>query len=104
MDEKRKDCRQSLKYPARIDLGEGSPHLPCILTDVSASGARILIETPDKIPERFELLLAPEHGTSRHCKVMWRGESQLGLAFIKPPVVKPGPRPGVGIRTVIRDF
>jgi hypothetical protein len=98
MDEKRKDYRQSLKYPAKIDVGDGTPHLPCILTDVSASGARVIVEAPDKIPERFMLLLAAEHRTSRRCKVMWRDENQLGLAFLKGPVVKPGPRPGIGFR------
>ena len=96
--EKRKDHRQSLKYPAKVDLGDGTALIPCILTDVSASGARVLVEIVDKIPDRFTLLLAAEHGTSRHCKVMWRGENQLGLAFIKPPAVKSGPRPGIAFR------
>ncbi len=102
--EKRKDHRQSLKYPAKIDMGDGTPHLPCILTDVSGSGARVIVEAPDKIPERFTLLLAAEHGTLRRCKVMWREENQLGLAFIKPPAVKSGPRPGVAFRQPVRDL
>jgi PilZ domain len=90
--EKRKDHRQPLKYPAKIDLGDDSPHIQCLLTDVSASGARVIVESPDKIPERFTLLLAAEHGTQRRCKVKWREENQLGLVFIKPPVEKSGPR------------
>ena len=91
--DKRKDHRQSLKYPAKIDLGDGKPPIPCILTDVSVSGARVIVESAGTIPEHFSLLLAAEHGTHRRCKVMWREEDQLGLAFVKFPVVKPGPRP-----------
>ena len=102
--EKRRDHRQSLKYTAKIDMGDGTPHLPCILTDVSGSGARVIVEAPDKVPERFTLLLAAEHGTLRRCKVMWREENQLGLAFIKLPVAKPGPRPGAAIRPTARDL
>lgn len=92
--EKRRDHRQTLKYPAKIDLGDSSPPLPCLLSDVSASGARVMVENPDKIPDRFNLLLAADHGSHRRCKVMWRNENQLGLAFIKPPAPKPNARPG----------
>ena len=98
--EKRKHHRQSLKYPAKIDIGGGT-HVPCILADISASGARVIVDAPDKIPERFTLLLAAEHGTQRRCKVMWREKNQLGLAFIKLPVA---PRPGAGVRQPLRSF
>lgn len=88
--EKRKDHRQSLKYPAKIDLGDSSPHIPCLLADVSASGARIILEsTTNHIPDQFQLLLAAEHGALRRCKVVWREENQIGLAFLKFPAAKP---------------
>ncbi len=61
----------------------------------------MIVEAPDKIPERFTLLLAAEHGTQRRCKVMWREKNQLGLAFIKPPVA---PRPGASDRQPLRSF
>ena len=91
--EKRKDHRQLLKYPAKIEIGDGTPPRPCVLTDVSASGARVIVDAPDQIPDCFSLLLAAEHGTQRRCKVVWREANQLGLEFMKFPVVKPGPRP-----------
>ncbi len=97
--EKRKHHRQSLKYPAKIDIGGGT-RVPCILADISASGARVIVDATDKIPERFTLLLA-EQGTQRRCKVMWRKKNQLGLSFIKLPVA---PRPGAGVRQPVRGF
>lgn len=98
--EKRKDHRQPLRYPARIDLGDGVPHLPCELMDVSASGARIIVEAQDKkLPDRFVLLLAPEHGTMRRCKVIWREENTLGIEFLKAPAApKPRFRPRIPAR------
>ena len=96
--EKRKDHRQSLKYPAKIDLGDGTPHLPYILTDVSVSGARVIVENAEKIPERFLLLLAPEHGTLRRCKVVWREDNELGLEFMKAAAVNPAFRPRAALR------
>lgn len=97
--EKRKDHRQPLKYPAKIDLGDGAPHLPCELMDVSVSGARIIVEDQSKLPDRFILLLAAEHGTMRRCKVIWREDNSLGLEFVKAPVApKPRFRPRISIR------
>ncbi len=86
--EKRKDHRQTLKYPAKLDLGDGTPFISCILTDVSASGARVAVEFPDKIPDTFSLLLAPEHQALRRCKVMWREDNQIGVEFLKAPAAK----------------
>lgn len=81
--EKRRSQRQSLKYPARIDIGDGSPPRSCLLTDVSVSGARVVVEGADELPDQFALLIAPEHGTLRRCKVAWRDGNQLGLQFLK---------------------
>jgi hypothetical protein len=97
--EKRKDHRQSLRYPAKIDLGDGTPPVPCELADVSVSGARVVVEDPARVPDQFVLLLAPEHGTIRRCKVIWREDNRLGLQFLKTPVVpKPKFRPRIDIR------
>jgi hypothetical protein len=81
--EKRKDHRQSLKYPAKIDLGDGNPPIPCLLMDVSESGAKIVIEADSDIPERFTLLLAGAGGRRRRCRVVWQEGKQFGAVFIK---------------------
>jgi len=92
--EKRRSHRQLLKYPAKIDTGDGTPPRHCVLTDISVTGARVIVQTPDQIPDRFTLVLAAEHGTRRRCTVVWREANQLGLEFIKIPAVKSGPRRG----------
>ena len=96
--EKRRDHRQILKYPAKIDLGDGSPLLPCILADISVSGAKVMVEGASKLPERFSLLLTAKHDSVRRCKVMWREDNLLGLQFMKFPAVKAAPRPGMSFK------
>ncbi len=86
--EKRKDHRQALKYPARIDLDDGNPPVPCLLMDVSQSGARVIIEGHD-LPETFTLLLAGASGTQRRCKVIWRDGNNFGARFLKTTAAKP---------------
>src|SRR5262245_20058238 len=94
--EKRKDHRQSLKYPAALDLGDGNPPIPCLLMDVSESGAKVVVEGRDELPANFTLLLAGENGKQRRCKLVWREENFFGVLFIKATAAKSdsGSRPG----------
>jgi hypothetical protein len=87
--EKRKDHRQPLKYPARIDAGDGQLR-SCALRDVSRSGARILYAGADDIPDRFLLMLSEGSSAVRHCQVAWRGDGEIGVEFLKAPRVQTG--------------
>ena len=77
--EHRDSNRQTVEYPAQIDLG-GS-RLPCQLRDVSSSGARILVQATKNIPDDFVLLLAGAGSARRFCHVAWRTERELGVKF-----------------------
>ena len=83
--EKRKAHRQSLKYPAKIDLGEGNPPISCLLMDVSETGAKVVIESTDDMPETFTLLLAGAGGRRRRCRLVWQEGQHFGVIFIKAP-------------------
>jgi hypothetical protein len=53
----------------------------CHTRDVSDAGARLELATPDQVPNEFILTLA--NGTQRaHCKVIWRNQYQVGVAFV----------------------
>ncbi len=81
--DKRSTKRKSLKYPARIDAGDGSPPRDCVLIDVSETGARVILKKPDDVPEQFTLLLGTQGAAPRHCRVVWREGPELGLEFRK---------------------
>lgn len=89
--DKRKDQRQPLRYPAQIDLGDGSPLKACLISNVSASGAKVTVDNPDQFPDRLYLILARDQGTRRHCNVVWRAPDSLGLEFVKAPPPKAPP-------------
>ena len=87
--EQRKDHRKQLKYPARVDLRDGSPPRPCLLRDISSAGARLFIDAADEVPDHFLLLLTKGDGAARDCRVVWRDGNQIGLEFLKTPAPKP---------------
>ena len=87
--EKRRAPRKPLRYPGEIDAGDGSPLRKCLLSDISDTGARVLIENPKDVPDRVMLMLGHERGARRKCKVVWRETKELGLEFIKEPMAKP---------------
>jgi hypothetical protein len=92
--EKRSARRKSLKYPARIELGDGTPSRECLLSDVSESGARVVLKTIENLPNQFTLLIGSLGAAPRVCKVVWRDEAELGLEFTgRPKSVSPELQP-----------
>lgn len=92
----RRAKRKSLSYPARIDIGDGAPR-DCMLSDVSETGARVMLTQPAEVPDRITLLLGVQGAATRYCQVMWREGDELGLLFKKNP--DPAQRPLLRSRT-----
>ncbi len=81
-NEKRKNPRRHVEYPAQIELGDGSTR-PCLLFDASDAGARLVVKAPDEIPDQFTLTFGHDGGMRRHCRVAWRNDNTFGLQFVK---------------------
>jgi hypothetical protein len=79
--DKRKARRKHLHYSAWI--GEGDQLLQgCIVADISESGARLDCGDPVSVPDEFVLILSDRHDAARrHCRVVWRSETQIGIEF-----------------------
>lgn len=80
--EKRRSLRRPLSHIAHIATGLGQP-LQCSMSDVSEAGARIALPYPKSAPQEFLFLLKPD--LPRWCRVVWRSEHEIGVAFIDPP-------------------
>jgi PilZ domain len=81
MADKRRHVRIPAREPARIVSLDDSPsQITCTITDLSQRGARLSVESTADIPEVFELLIEPS-GLRRLCKVAWRSEDEVGVAF-----------------------
>ena len=71
--------RVSLDRPGRVVAGEGSHHA-CIVRDISAAGARLLLAEAGHMPETFTLCLDPG-GDPWTCRVVWRSLGEIGVTF-----------------------
>jgi hypothetical protein len=49
---------------------------------VSQSGARLKVDKPDELPEKFFLVLTTTGKTRRLCRVIWRSRKDLGVKFV----------------------
>ncbi len=79
--ELRKKPRRPLHYRARVVLSKKGRPRPCTLEDISETGARIILQEDEELPERFLLLLTPR-GIARLCREVWRDERTVGVEFV----------------------
>jgi len=82
--EKRRSRRQDVRKTGLIHDEQGSIIATCIMADVSASGAKLIIEAGINIPDYFVLTLARNAGVRRNCEVVWRAAESIGVCFVAP--------------------
>lgn len=82
--ELRKKPRRSFHYNAKILKDKDSPPLPCAISDISASGARLSLENDVELPPEFILLLTPNGEARRRCRMIWRDGLTVGVKFPQP--------------------
>ena len=75
--EQRKHPRRNLGLNARITWPR---QMPCIIADISASGARLTLDNVRLLPNEFVLSLSVH--LIKKCKVMWRRKTEVGVRFI----------------------
>jgi hypothetical protein len=79
--EKRIASRQDVRWQGIISDNQGTVFSRCLLVNVSASGAKLVVEFPDKIPDTFVLVLSRNGGVRRVCDVKWHSGSSIGVKF-----------------------
>ena len=83
--EKRSARRRYVQCNGLIQDDQGSVLAQCFTTDVSASGAKLVIEKGINVPDEFVLILSRNAGVQRYCEVMWRAAKSIGVRFVAPP-------------------
>lgn len=83
LENRRQTARQGVSCLAKIQLGNGTAPLYCIVTDTSDGGVRVH-SNGFHVPDEFTLLMSsdggPQHGTYR---VIWRHEEEVGAKLIR---------------------
>ncbi len=80
--EMRRKPRRAFQYTARILADAAAPPRPCAISDISDSGARIILNSEADLPQQFVLLLTKEGRARRKCRVIWRTGSVVGVEFM----------------------
>jgi hypothetical protein len=80
---KKRESRKSLQQPGWISLEGGFAARPCLVQDMSATGAKITIDDPNVLPAKLRLALARDARTGRNCEVVWRRGSSVGIKFVR---------------------
>jgi hypothetical protein len=86
MHERRSVGRTRLVKHAKIFTDRST--IPCTVVDLTNRGACIELPDTRDVPDRFELSFGNRHA-HRTCRVTWRTENQLGVAFDRsdsPPI------------------
>jgi hypothetical protein len=80
---RKREARKSLQQPGWITLEGGFAARPCVVRDMSSTGARITIEDPNSLPAKLRLAFARDARTGRACEVVWRRGKSFGVKFVR---------------------
>lgn len=70
-----------MHYPAWLLLDSRPQPIECVISDMSDTGARLSINTPITLPQRFKLWLDKTGKVDRECEIVWMHGSQVGVHF-----------------------
>jgi hypothetical protein len=80
---KKREARKSLQQPGWITLDGGFAARPCVVPDMSTTGAKITVDDPNVLPAKLKLAFARDARTGRNCEVVWRRGKSLGVKFVR---------------------
>lgn len=83
--DQRRNKRRHIRIGAHIDTSDGSGQIDCTVKDVSQTGARVKIDDTSRLPDDFILRFTKDATPRRHCRVVWRSQSDAGVMFLKDP-------------------
>jgi PilZ domain len=81
MAERRPAQRRRVVWRGRCAWLDGSRSFDCTIRDRSETGARIVIQGAQMVPQRF-YLIDRTNRTAHEVKVAWNDGKQLGLQFV----------------------
>ena len=80
---KKREARKSMHQPGWITLDGGFAARPCVVQDLSASGAKVTIDDPNTLPAKLRMAFSRDARTGRNCEVVWRRGNTVGIKFVR---------------------
>jgi PilZ domain len=87
MSNQRRSSRQTVNAPAWMDIGRDARRR-CRLIDISANGARLVVDDIETTPDSFDLRLSRFGRAAYHCNVIWRRGNEVGVEFLAAPAAE----------------
>ena len=81
----RRTSRQAVNSAAWLEIDRDARLRRCRLVDISANGARLVVEDVDNTPDSFNLLLSRFGSPSYRCAVVWKHGDEMGVEFLVSP-------------------
>jgi PilZ domain len=80
---KKREARKSLHQPGWVTLDGGFAARPCVVQDLSSTGAKITVDDSTVLAGRLRLAFSRDARTGRNCEVVWRRGKSLGVKFTR---------------------
>jgi len=77
-----KETGRAVRIGSKMVRTDGSDLGYCLLTEISATCARLKLHATDPLPESFILLLSHNGQLCRHCSVEWQSGNEVGVRFV----------------------
>jgi hypothetical protein len=89
MSELRRETRLRTFLKGRIVFNNGNSSMDCLIRDISASGARLMLSQTATLPDGFDLII-PAKDRTHKATLRWRKADSVGVTFAEE-VVRSGP-------------
>ena len=80
--EKRVLSRKNLRQRCWVAAGPTQSFSECFLSDISNTGAKLVLERERKLPDKFDLYMTPDGSVGRNCEVVWQTGKEIGVKFV----------------------
>ena len=89
MSELRRETRLRTFLKGRIVFNNGNSSMDCLVRDLSASGARLMLSQTATLPAAFDLII-PAKGLTHKATLRWRKDDSIGVTFAED-AARPAP-------------
>lgn len=79
---KKRQVRRSVQQTAWITLEGGFAARQCNVLDLSATGAKVVVDDPRSVPSKMRLAFSRDARNGRNCEVVWRRGKTFGVRFV----------------------
>ena len=80
---RKRETRKSLRQSGWLTLDGGFAARPCVVEDISSSGAKITVQDNNTLPAKLRLAFSRDARTGRACEVVWREGKTFGVRFVR---------------------